>query len=258
MIEQGINAICELARRAGSQILETKQEPEGTYYLRQGDGNLVKTKADVAPRRHQVHDIETIVQLANRFKSTASVWHNFDGVTVLVDDNTRNESARLALKPSKQLETLARFDGDGWKNHAMTQQELILLLRTTFAKCGASTGLLAVVRKLRFRSAVESAAEIKHTRSSVGKQVEQQVTGDADLPETAIFDIPVYESGFTVFVKIEVAIELNLAGERFHLIPLPGQIAAAREHAADAMNRFLLHEIGKEGAVHDRIYRGQP
>lgn len=258
MIDAGINAIVDLARKAGSQVLECKQEPEGTYYVRQGNGELVKTRADVAPRRHVVHDIETIVQLANRFKDTASVWHNFEGVTVLVDDNARNESARLALKPSKQFETLAKFDGDGWKNHALTQQELILLLRTTFAKSGPSAGLLAVVRKLRFRSAVESSAEIKHTRASVGKQVEQQVTGDADLPETTIFDIPVYESGFNVLFKIEVAIDLNLAGERFHLIPLPGQIAAAREHATDAMNRFLLQEIGKDGAVHDRIYRGQP
>lgn len=258
MIDAGINAIVQLAKSAGSQILDTKQEPEGTYYLRQGDGHLVKTKADVAPRRHHVQDIDTIVQLANRFKSTASVWHNFDGVTVLVDDDRRNESAKLLLKPSKQLETLAKFDGDGWKSHAMTQQELILLLRTTFAKCGASAGLLAVIRKLRFRSAVESSGEIKHTRSSVGKQVEQQVTGDADLPETVIFDIPVYESGFNVCAKIELALELNLAGERFHLIPLPGQIAAARETASKAMDQLLMEDIGKDGAVHDRIYRGQP
>lgn len=52
----------------------------------------------------------------------------------------RNESAKLTLKPSKRLETLASFDGDGWKNHAMTQQELILLLRATIAKSGPSAG----------------------------------------------------------------------------------------------------------------------
>lgn len=258
MIDAGINAIVDLARKAGSQVLECKQEPEGTYYLRQGDGNLVKTKADVTPRRHQVHDLATAIDIANRFKDSASVWHCFDGVTVLIDDDLRNESARLTLKPSKQLETLTKFDGDGWKSYAMTQQELILLLRTTFAKCGASAGLLAVIRKLRFRSAVESSGDIKHTRSSVGKQVEQQVTGDTDLPETVVFDIPVYESGFHVLAKIELAIELNLAGERFHLIPLPGQIAASRETANSAMGEVLSGSIRAEGAVHGRIYRGQP
>lgn len=258
MIQEGIAAIVDLANRASAKIAETKHEPSGTYYVLDGTGKMTKTKADVAPRAHKVDSIETIVAFAERFPDTAAVWLGFEGVTVLMDDETRRESARLALKPSKQFETLAKFDGEGWRNHPLTQAELILLLRTTFARTASSSGFLSTVRSLRFRSAAEGTGNIQHGKSSIGKQVEQQVSGEKEIPETVVFDIPVFESGFYVLAKVEVAIDINIAGERFHLIPLPGELAAVKEHACGQIEKHLLDNIDKDAEVHDRVYRGQP
>lgn len=258
MIKEGVEAIVGLAKTAGAAILETKHEPPGVYYVRDGDGTMKKVKADTGLRQHAAHDMETVVQIADRFGDKASVWYSFDGVRVLVDDATRNESAFLALKPSKQLETLAKFDNDGWKNAAMNQAEFILLLRTVFAKSGPSAGLLPVIRNLKFRSQMETAGVVQHGKSSVGKAIDQQVSGATELPETIIFDIPVFESGFLFMAQIEVALEINLAAERFHLIPLPGSIAITKQMACDAIGAFLSDSINADGAVHGQIYRGQP
>lgn len=258
MIKEGVTAIVELANRAGATIIQAKDEPAGTYYVRDGDGKLTKTKADVTPRAHKADKIETIVALADRFPESAAVWLAFDGVSVLVDDETRRESARLDLKPSKQFETLLKYDGEGWRNLPLTQQEFILLLRTTFARTGATGGLLATIRSLRFRSAVEASGNIQHGKSSVGKAVDQAVSGEKEIPETVVFDIPVYESGIYVLAKVEVAIDINIAGERFNLIPLPGELAAAKELACNQIEKFLTNTIDKDGEVHNRIYRGHP
>lgn len=258
MIKEGVEAIVGLAKTASAAILEAKHEPPGVYYVRDGDGTMKKVKADVGLRQHAAHDMNTVVEIADRFGETASVWYSFDGVRVLVDDAVRKESAFLALKPSKQFETLAKFDNDGWRNAAMNQAEFVLLLRTTFAKSGPSAGLLPVARNLKFRSQMETAGVVQHGKASVGKAIDQQVSGSMDLPETIIFDIPVFESGFHFMAKIEVALEINLAAERFHLIPLPGMLANAKEMACDAIGAFLLQSINADGAVHGQIYRGQP
>lgn len=258
MIKEGVEAIVGLAKTAGAGIIEAKGEPPGVYYVRDGDGSLKKVKADVGLRQHAAHDMETVVQLADRFGDKASVWYSFDGVRVLVDDASRNESAFLSLKPSKQFETLAKFDNDGWRNAAMTQAEFILLLRTTFAKSGPSAGLLPVIRNLKFRSQMETAGNVQHGKASVGKAIDQQVSGATELPETIIFGIPVFESGFLFMAQIEVALEINLAAERFHLIPLPGMIAGTKQAACDAIGEFLSESIDEEMMVHGQIYRGQP
>lgn len=258
MIEEGINAIVGLAKQASAAILEAKHEPPGVYYIRDGDGTMKKVKAEVSLRQHAAHDMNTVVEIADRFGETASVWYSFDGVRVLVDDAVRSEMAVLTLKPSKQFETLAKFDNDGWRNAAMNQAEFVLLLRTTFAKSGPSAGLLPVIRNLKFRSQMETAGVVQHGKVSVGKAIDQQVSGSMELPETIIFDIPVFESGFHFMAKIEVALEINLAAERFHLIPLPGMIAGAREAACGGIETFLVSSINADGAVRDRVYRGQP
>lgn len=258
MIQEGVNAIVELAKSAGAKIIETNQEPPGVYYVRGGDGALTKVKAETAPRSHKVDSIETIVAFADRFADKASVWLAFEGVKVLVDDDVRNESAHLPLRPSKPMETLANYDNEGWKKYPLTQAEFILLLRTTFARAGATGGLLATIRSLRFRSAVEASGNIQHGKSSVGKAIDQAVTGEKDIPETVVFDIPVFESGFLSLQKVEVAIDINLAGERFYLIPLPGEVAGAKERACRQIEEFLISTIGEKGEVRNRIYRGLP
>jgi hypothetical protein len=258
MIADGIKAITELASKSVSGILECKQEPPGVYYLRQGDGSLHRVIADTQPVSHQADSLKTVVNFANRYAERAAIWIEEDKVTCLIDEKVGGNHVSIDLPFSEPFQFLQSVAKD-WKSKPLTQAELVLHLRTTFYGClSSSDDLLACARNVRFRTTAESSGAIDRGKASVGKSIEQAVSGTKEMPEATSFAIPLYSDKFGFTAVVDVAIEINMTQERFYIIPIHGEIENAYQEARSAIAEFVLNELDENSPVKDRVYFGRP
>jgi hypothetical protein len=246
---------------ANSEIVECDAEPGGVYYVRQGD-KLERVEAKPGPVKHIAQELKTIADFANRHKTTATLWvaTGMDGANAkcLMADKPEGDQACIFLKHSDPFAELTKLQSN-WQKMPFKQHDLVLSLRTTFANAiDAKTDLLGCVRSVRFRTQAESSGVIEKGRASVGKSIEQQVSGAREIPEEVVFSVPVYASGHMVYVSVRVAIEVDMGKEQFFLIPLPGEIEKALATARLSIASWVVNQLEEDSPVRDKVYFGAP
>lgn len=251
MLKEALEYLTRLGRETVPDVIRAEAEPAHVYYLRDKDGNLVRTVAAPAPAKHAADNLATVAELAAQ--AGAEVWVRPFAVVVTFGDQSRS-AARLELKISEPLARLAE-----WAKHkpALAQAALIAEIRTTFAgTLGAHPDLLAVLRKVRFNLNQGTVGEVSHGKASLGKTIEGEVYGTAAIPETVTFNVPVYANPFLAAVRAPVvcAMDPDAATGQFRVIPIPGQIEAACEVGAQALAETLKDAMG----VTAPIYFGAP
>lgn len=222
-----IKEIERLVQEAGrSKFVRPEGCPQGRAYWVGPDG---KMEFEVIPRRPTNDRLDTPEAFAEYVKRDGAVdggtcFYGEQLLQYVEDEDLRYDAAHCPLIKSVPFKWL-----EAESSKPMTQAQLVRTLRIIFNGClPGDSNLIGVVRNMKFDSASAAAAEIKHGRESLGRQIQASVTGEGAIPEEVNLFLPVYENfGRPKFVKC--AIEVFPHEQQFKLTPYPGQLRDAVE-----------------------------
>lgn len=247
MIKEALEFLAEQATNASVPYIESAPaEPPHVYYK---DGE--KVHAEPNPRSHEASDITAVIEFAKEFTESRTWYTRNALVSVLNDDADRRERIRLQVNPSQQISTVIKW---GNKSTPMSQAGLILLLRTMFKHSLAQAPkLIEILRVLKFNTGKSVDSSVQKGKTSVGKSIESEVTGAAEIPDDFILDVPLFDGIFPrLRGQIEIAIEMDAASETFTLYVVPGSVEGAYRDAEDIIGNTLREELG------EKVYYGTP
>ncbi len=249
-----IQAVTTLAQQAITPKLLPVNDDQQIMLI---DGKRVDLAIDPPRRKHVAKDLSAIVAFAKDAANVAdvspSVWFSQAGAVCLIDDEIRRDEIRLKLEFSPQFNQLCNWING--QTNTLKQDKAVLLLRTMFRDClGQAGDLLNILKRLKFVNNVSGGSNIAHGKASLSKNIEQEITGDASIPEFFTLVLPIFASAFVSVQNIEVAIHIDCATESFTFIPIPGACAKAIELAEADIGKALADMLG-DGV---KLYYGSP
>lgn len=252
MIEEALKYLTTLGEQKGARFVPGSPNPKHIAILEKRDGTIETIIAHPEPRDHVASDLSAIIEFAERDPDGAAVWYSREQVVCLLNDADRRDRVTLTLQFSPPLAQLIAFERNP---NPLKQAALVLLLRTTFAACLAPAGeILAAVRNLKFKVGGGGESNLQHGSVSVGRAIQQEMTGVKTIPETIALEVPIFTNAHLPYTgRIQVAIDIDPATEAFRLIPLPLEIERAIAAAEAKICEELVADLGVDG-----IYYGHP
>lgn len=248
MIADALKLIQDTAiKSAGPSDLPADSEHSHRRLLPNGDIDVV-TDA-IPPRNHIVHDIDSLAAFIAD-QHDVVVWHNArEVVAVLNDASYRDSTLSLPLPIHPTFTALAGMTGKEF-----SQKQLIDFLRLNLKKevDAAMPGFIASIRDVRFVNNASGESTIQHGRESMGKRIEQSVTGVDALPEDFVLRVPLWLH-LDAMVSVECALVVETAESKFRCGPKPGAIDQAKVAGQKWLGAQL--ESACEKAV---VYFGAP
>lgn len=248
MIREALEYLVGLGVRAKPDVVKVDCEPPHVYYLRKPDGSLEHLTATLV-QRNKATDLETLVRLAVAWHAgeCTEIWCGPTAVVAAAERDTTT----YELRYSDPYATLGL-----WKNGKVSQPDLVRALRTTFAGCVADVGFLPAVSKVKFTTGTTVESEVGHGKASLGKSIMGEVTGTGAIPETVVFNVPVYANPDVAYpIPILCAVEADAAEAKFRITPLPGQLELAVEMVRTRMRERLASLLGDKDVP---VYNGSP
>lgn len=175
----------------------------------------------------------------------AHVFYGEDGIVLVLDKVTRRDRVVCPLTKTGPLKFLEAASVQ------LPQKEFARTLRILLRDCLPGTGLLNLVRNIKWQSAGETAGAIAHGKESMGRSISAQVLGTDAFPEEVTLTVRLWEN-FDWRADVQCALEIFPHEQRFQLTPFPMQIATALEEGLAAIAVFL------EDAQKAPIYLGNP
>jgi len=262
----------EMTREALALIQATAQKAQKAEVLQiPGDGRTVCVRIGdavhsytVAPpcRNPQVFSLKDRLdyacQVVRDRKNTPAaveaarpvVWHGPEGVTLVLDDQDRRDQVTFQLTTSDEMDQLLDL---AKSKPTFDQKAFIRMLRCVF---NVDTAIIAKFRKLDWEHSSWTTAEIERGRDRLGKEVQSQVQGAAELPEYLDIVAPVYrEVGEREEYTIRCLLEFDTDTARSPRIPTPGELDHAFELAQASIHQRLVDGLADEGVP---VYYGKP
>lgn len=217
------------------------------------NGQRTEVVHDVPCREHMICDLASLATLVNGPVSQAdgelcagrphaSVWHKGDKVVIVFDDSDesyRDDGAEWTLNPSKKFMSLIA-DAPKARNQAAFIEFLVENLRDELE--ASRPGLLGNLRNLRFKNNSEGTGNIQHNRASLGRQVEAEISGAIELPETLILNVRRW-ADMEYIVAVECYLKLDPLQETLALRPLADELQEAENKAQEWLHERITQEI---------------
>lgn len=190
-------------------------------------------KIDVTPplRDHKVDTVADLITAANRFSddTKGTVWISEAAAVLVTDDADRRERVTLPLKFSNAFDKLTALE----RNPKLEQDALIRLLRVDLIGAVNRADLLTAVRKIKFRRATSGESNLQHGNESLGKQIENEITGAGTIPESVTVECSVYANAGERDHKCVVMCDLEIVASdgTFRFRPLPDELAIVKQAA---------------------------
>ena len=216
-------------------------------------GTIQSLTVPPKPRESKVDSVSDLCAAALSYgeKDRLSVWIAGESVVLISDDDDRRDRVTLPLRRTAQWKKIRDLPG----NPVVDQSAFIQLLRVDLPGVVGREGLLPTVRALKFKQSAEGTASIQHGNESLGRVIENQVTGAGDIPEQIEVLVPLYdnpgEAGKTQSVTLDV--DIVAAKEHFRLRPLPHTVEAAQNAALESIREEITQEL--KGV---RVFYGTP
>lgn len=248
----GGDAIAEVAALVQSanktDVLKVSGEREGVYFLVGPDGKATKHVADPSWHREQLETPGELAAFVDSEKGDRSVvFLNEKQVIFVKDLADRRDIATCTLIETPQIQWLKQCSGK-----QLQQADFVRLLRITFrGALGPDSGLVALIRNLKFSTAADGGANIQHARESIGRSVMAEVRGESAIPEEVTLRVPVFEN-HPFIAPVSCAIEVFPHEQAFRLTPFPLQVRMA----VDAALANIEELFGVDAMP--QVFRGQP
>lgn len=183
-------------------------------------------------RDSRVDAAEDLVNAARAYgiKERMSIWLASDRVVLVTDDDDRLDRVTLHLRETEQWKTIKKLASTPKLDHP----QLISLLRAELPGAGdAGRALLEKVRKINFKNQVEGFSDVQHGRESLGRSIENQVTGIGEIPEQLEVVTALYDNPGERDKECAIVIDLQIlpADQRFRLKPTPDSMEGAQHFA---------------------------
>lgn len=201
------------------------------------NGVLERYDHDAPARQHKVRDIETLATIVEG-RENASVWHADNTVVALLDDRDdchRDDRISWSLTPSSKFTALVQ-QAQQPRAHADFVRWLVQNLRDEFD--AAAPGLLGTIRNLKFRNSDEQSGNVQQGRESMGRQIEAEISGATDLPETVLIKVRRWAS-LDYVAAVECLLVLDTTERKLSLRPLADQLEQAENGAQEWLDEQL-------------------
>jgi hypothetical protein len=252
MIEEALTKILEQnAEVMNAKILRIPGDDRMCYIDQDGE----VTAVEIPPPNRQSH-VASVDDLCAAVKAygkpnEASIWINTGEVVAVLDDTDRRERVTMHLRKNAAYAKLLYLAS----NPTISQGELINLLRMELRDISCRTTLLEAVRKIKFSSFTEGHSDLGQGRESLGKSIENKVSGASELPEDLLITTPMFDNpgerdeSFT----IELLFEVMASDSKFRIKPVPASLENAADNALQKIRSEIVEQL--EGV---RVFFGTP
>jgi hypothetical protein len=203
----------------------------------------------IAPklRGHAVESVFDLCVAANKWGQLGTVWINEHGITLVIDDSDRRESVYLPLNKTQIFNKVEELH----QKPKMEQAVLVRLLRREFRNSPEATNVLAAVRKVKFRKNESGYSNIQHGEESMGREVEAEVSGATDIPDSLVLPLAVYGNPGERenIVSVGFDLEVDVHEQRFVLKPMPDEVQFAIEASLASIKKVIAAAVPKEVTV---------
>jgi len=205
------------------------------------------------PREHDVYSLADLISYALD-KPKAVVWHNETCVTLVLDDDDRRDTVTFDLLKTDAWKKLEAIDE---QPVAFSQREFIRLLRLYF---GIGEEVITQFRKIDFKVINEGTGQIGKSQESLGRQINAEVRGTADLPEDLIFNVAIYQSsGERQQYAVRLLLEYDATGQKIIAMVESGLLSELEEnHQAVIHERLQSSLEGDKDHPSVPVYFGSP
>lgn len=187
---------------------------------------------------HTVGTLEDLIAFAKAgTPDKSSIWHDEDGVVLLLDESDRRDFVKLPFEYSKEFALMVQLEAT---DSFMTQAAFVRMLRI---KLRVDPSIVNVFRTIDFKRLDGSKGDIQHGKESLGRSVEAAVQGTVAIPEELVIGLPLYETlGERQNYSVRCAVEVDAQQGTFKLTPFAGETAhVLQEHQGNIHRRLLEH-----------------
>ncbi len=252
MLAEFIGAIRDLSVRAAFPHI--KDDVTKNHLLIWPDGRCEIFHGEPIPRDHSACDLTAICAASQEDKDDLrhSVWYSRKSVVLLYEHFLRQDRMTLTLNEHPVLVKLRELEQ---AKPAMTHAQFVQMFRVYFEGYAIEGNLLETIRRITFRKNEEGESEIRHGRASLGKTLQAELCGVAEIPESVILDIPIF-AGQVIPDRASICcvIDIDPAKQTFQMYPFPGEIDLALWEAEQKLRDRLVEGCAKDA----RIYYGTP
>ncbi|MBX9790161.1 MAG: hypothetical protein K2Y37_14690 [Pirellulales bacterium] len=255
----------QAAQRAATQI-ETHDidERHPNHYLLRVGAEITERETPVPDFACQLDHIEDLIDLARHGErgemppaGTVTIWHNPAAIVVRRADFPRSAYAHLFLHQSRAAQIVDSLAKAG----SFTQKQFIALVRSDLPNVieGAAS-LVDAIRQLKFTSASEASGTVQLGKESMGRSIENEVTGAGVIPEFVTMRLPLYDNSAPVDSTITVTadVEIDLAEQRLSLRPVAAQLISEGQRVAADLHKWLSKEANAgDDEQTIAVYRGR-
>ncbi len=184
------------------------------------------------------------------------VWHCLAGVILQCDEDASRawpdqDRAVMRFKLANAFQRLRTINGA-----SLSQADLVHVLRVDWRGHVIEPDFLAAVRSIKFRRAVSGYSDIQQGKESLGRDVENEVTGAAAIAETIHLQLPVYSNrDLDAEFPVAVDVDVDPQNERFRLSTVGDEMVQIEAAAGAKVRDQLVQMIG---AAPVQLYEGCP
>ena len=168
-------------------------DPRKQYLIRGSEHEEINVPP--AAREHRVYTLDDLLKFAVDYDEAADnrkgdlvVWHNEEGVVLVLDDRDRRDRVTFTLARSAAWLRLCHIASN--KEVRFDLKAFIRLLRNEFA---VEESRIGPFREINFKLLATANASVTRGKESLGKSIEAEATtGSDDLPEEIEVAVPIY------------------------------------------------------------------
>jgi hypothetical protein len=242
----------ETAQKAQHAVIHLP--PNCREYLVQHCDKLEYREIPPDPRKHQVNSLADLIDYANLAVEEGHksvIWHDQNGVVLVIDDDDRRDKVTFSLQPSPKFLILQKLEEE---KPEFQQRDLIKLLRL---ELNIDSATIAIFRKLDWSSSTNASGTFDRGKESLGRSVESKVVGSQEIPDVIVIPIPLYTNLHEdQLYSIRCLVEFNAQAGRIQIVPQPDELQYTLHiHQMDIRKRL---EAGLEGEKPAPVFYGQP
>lgn len=256
--KETIEAIVNLSGGRAEGIINPLTSDRKIHY-RTLDGEIREFDINPEPRAHRVATLVDLVRAQKTFAIDGKESDIFIGESVLaclLDSGDRRDGVCMDLRNSEPYTTLLALadDTDEDIGHDVPQGEFVRLLQTRLAGC-VDPDIVAACKMLKVEASGAVTSGIGQGQRSMGKDVDERVTGRDKLPETIHVNFPIYANAELSPFKVQVTASLIVTPQmNFTLFVSEHEFARVIHSTLEWIRDWLT----AAGASKDRVFIGTP
>lgn len=242
------------AERLRPSVVTVPGQPKSRVTLAYPDGLTIET-ADVPipPLDAVTSDLHTLVELVREHgpkDEAPEVWYSEKAVVGFFNRDTWHDQVTMPLHFTSRWQLVGSIGSNGYD-----QTQFIRLFRVGIGDAYYGD-LVDRLRRIKFRTEQNTQSVAGKQTVSIGKSLNAELETETVLPDEIDLSVPVFVEFPAYRANLKFALETDLHGQKFQLIPLPGELDAGLAAALHYVLQQIEAARGDEQENAFAIYQG--